>query len=139
MLALTMAFAVSVVGSACNRSAQDSRDDAAEAQRKADRAATEASQKARDEAQDAQRTANPEGGRLGAAGETLSIKTALIADKTVDASDINVDTYADTKTVVLRGTVPLMEQKTQAEKIAMQEAPSFHIDNQLTVKPRSRQ
>jgi osmotically-inducible protein OsmY len=138
MLAVTAALAFAVAGAACERTSQGAREDAAEMQKKADQAATEAQEKAREESRDAQRTANEAGGRLDAAGETFSIKTALMADKTVDASDINVDTFGDTRTVVLRGTVPTMEQKKQAEEIAKREAAGFRIDNQLTVKAQPR-
>ena len=33
------------------------------------------------------------------------MKSALMADRTVDASHINVDTFHETKTVVLKGSV----------------------------------
>jgi osmotically-inducible protein OsmY len=144
MLALTAALAFSVAGVACDRSAKDAREDAAEAQKdanaaqsEADRKAQEARAEAREEAKDAARTAAEPASRLGAASETVDIKAALTADKTVDASDINVDTYAETKTVVLRGSVPTQAQKDLAARIAQREAVGFKIDNQLLVKPRS--
>ncbi len=136
MLAVTAAFALAVAGAACGQSSEESRGDAAELQRKADQAAVDADRKAREEAQDAQRTAREAGGRLDAAGETFSVKTALMADKMVDASDINVDTIAETRTIVLRGTVPTAEQKKRAEEIAMRDSDGFKVDNQLTVKAR---
>lgn len=129
------AFAFSVAGAACTQSPEDAREDVAEMPQKADQAAADAQQRAREEAQDAQRTAAEVGGRAGAAGETLAIKTALMADKMVDASEINVDTFAETRTVVLRGSVPTPQQKQQAEDIAKREAMGFTVDNQLTVKP----
>src|SRR5918995_4814509 len=46
--------------------------------------------------------------------ETVDVKSALIADGRVDASNINVDTMADTKTVVLKGTVTSQEQRKLA-------------------------
>jgi hypothetical protein len=76
------------------------------------------------------------GERAGAATETFDVKAALIADKTVDASDINVDTFAETKTVVLRGTVPTEAQKDTAERIAIREAEGYKVNNQLTVRAR---
>jgi osmotically-inducible protein OsmY len=66
--------------------------------------------------------------------ETMDVKAALIADKTIDASDINVDTFADTKTVVLKGTVPTQEQREAAARVAAREATGYTIDNRLTVK-----
>ena len=68
--------------------------------------------------------------------ETLDVKSAIIADKTVDAGAIDVDTYADTKTVVLRGSVPTEAQKARAEQIAREHAPNYKIDNKLAVVPR---
>jgi len=38
--------------------------------------------------------------------ETLDVKTAILADKTIDAGAIDVDTFGDKKLVVLRGSVP---------------------------------
>ena len=69
--------------------------------------------------------------------ETLDVKTAIIADKTVDAGAIDVDTYADTKTVVLRGSVPTKMQKDRAEQIAREHAPSYKVDNRLAVVPQN--
>jgi osmotically-inducible protein OsmY len=65
--------------------------------------------------------------------ETVDVKSALIADGRVDASNINVDTSASTKTVVLKGSVPNAEQKTTAEQIARNNAKGYTINNQLAV------
>ena len=70
-----------------------------------------------------------------AATQTVDVKSALIADGRVDASNINVDTSASTKTVVLKGTVPTEQQKTTAEAIARDKAEGYTITNQLTVAP----
>jgi hyperosmotically inducible protein len=70
-----------------------------------------------------------------AAVETLDVKSAILADKTIDAGAIDVDTYADTKTVVLRGSVPTEAQKARAEQIAREHAPSYKVDNRLAVVP----
>ena len=71
-----------------------------------------------------------------AAAQTVDVKSALIADGRVDASNINVDTNADTRTVVLKGTVPSAEQKATAENIARDKAKGWTITNQLTVAPK---
>jgi osmotically-inducible protein OsmY len=68
--------------------------------------------------------------------ETLDVKSAIIADKTIDAGAIDVDTFADTKTVVLRGSVPTEAQKARAEQIAREHAPNYKVDNRLAVVPR---
>jgi osmotically-inducible protein OsmY len=83
----------------------------------------------------AKETAAKTGAAVGAALETAEIKTAMMADKSIDASAINVDTYADTKTVVLRGSVPTTAQRDQAERIALAKAPGYRIDNKLAVVP----
>lgn len=82
--------------------------------------------------QDAERATE----KVTAGAETVDVKSALIADGRVDASNINVDTIANTKTVVLKGTVPTPEQKTTAEQIARQNAKGYTITNQLTVAPK---
>jgi osmotically-inducible protein OsmY len=65
--------------------------------------------------------------------ETMDVKAALIADGRVDAANINVDTVASTKTVVLKGSVPSAEQKATAESIAREQAKGYTITNQLVV------
>lgn len=68
--------------------------------------------------------------------ETMDVKAALIADGRVDAGNINVDTIAATKTVVLKGSVPTAEQRTIAGGIARDQAKGYTITNNLTVAPR---
>jgi osmotically-inducible protein OsmY len=70
---------------------------------------------------------------LDGAEETMQIKAALIADKSVDASGINVDTNGTTKTVTLKGHVPNASQKAAAERIAKSKAPDYKVVNNLTV------
>jgi hypothetical protein len=67
--------------------------------------------------------------------ETIDVKTAILADDTIDADAIDVDTYQDKKLVVLRGSVPTQEQKTKAERIARDNAKGYTIDNRLAVVP----
>jgi osmotically-inducible protein OsmY len=67
--------------------------------------------------------------------ETIDVKTAIIADKTIDSGAIDVDTYQDKKLVVLRGSVPTAEQKAKAEQIARDNAKGYTIDNRLVVAP----
>ena len=67
--------------------------------------------------------------------ETLDVKSAIIADKTVDSGAIDVDTYQDKKVVILRGSVPTMAQKDKAEQIARNHAAGYTIQNQLAVVP----
>jgi hyperosmotically inducible protein len=67
--------------------------------------------------------------------ETLDVKTAIIADKTVDAGAIDVDTFQDKRVVVLRGSVPTAAQKTKAEQIARDHAKGYTVENRLAVVP----
>lgn len=87
---------------------------------------------ARAEAKEETRDAS---GAVKAAVETIDVKSALMADRTVDASHINVDTFHETKTVVLKGSVKTSAQRAEAARIAAAEAPSYRIDNQLTIVP----
>jgi hypothetical protein len=67
--------------------------------------------------------------------ETIDVKSAILADDTIDADAIDVDTYQDKKVVVLRGSVPTQEQKTKAERIARENAKGYTVDNRLAVVP----
>jgi hypothetical protein len=67
--------------------------------------------------------------------ETVDVKTAIIADKTIDSGAIDVDTYQDKKLVVLRGSVPTDVQKRKAEQIARDNAKGYTIENRLAVVP----
>ena len=131
---------------ACSNTAAGAKKDA---EINADKAAT-AADKAEDKAQTAGEKAAAEGreaaakskeatrdatGALKAAVETIDVKSALMADRTVDASHINVDTFHETKTVVLKGSVKTATQRDEAARIAAAEATGYRIDNQLMVVP----
>ena len=68
-----------------------------------------------------------------AAKQTLDVKTALMADASVDASKIDVDTDESTKTVTLKGSVPNAAQKATAERIAKDKAEGYKVRNMLVV------
>jgi hypothetical protein len=63
----------------------------------------------------------------------LDVKAALLADKTVDASHIDIKVDQDSKTLYLRGTVPTAAQKATAERIARDKAGDYFVRNELTV------
>jgi osmotically-inducible protein OsmY len=69
------------------------------------------------------------------AAETVDVKTAIIADKTIDSGAIDVDTYQDKEVVVLRGSVPTEAQKAKAEQIARENAKGYTVENRLVVAP----
>ena len=67
--------------------------------------------------------------------ETVDVKSAIVADKTIDAGAIDVDTYQEKKLVVLRGSVPTQAQKQKAEQIARDSAKGYTVENRLVVAP----
>ncbi len=71
---------------------------------------------------------------LDGAQQTLEIKSALVADKSVDASGIDVDTDGKAKVVTLHGHVPNAAQKAAAGRIAKNKAPDYRIVNNLMVQ-----
>jgi len=73
------------------------------------------------------------GSEVGAGKQTVDVKAALMVDQSIDASHIDVDTDADTKTVTLKGTVPTAAQKAAAEKLAQDKAEGYKVRNLLTV------
>lgn len=119
--------------------AEENKDKAAaateEAKGKADATADKAKQEGREAAADTKEAARDASGAVKAAIETIDVKSALMADRTVDASHINVDTFHETKTVVLKGSVKTATQRDEAARIAAAEAPGYRIDNQLKVVP----
>ena len=111
---------------ATERAAEDAKvkvENAAEATKEGAEKAAEATKDA------AKNTANTADG----AQQTMQIKSALLADKSVDASSIDVDTNGMTKTVTLKGHVPNAAQKASAERIAKSKAPDYTVVNNLTV------
>ena len=147
LLVLAAAFSLAVATAACDNTWRGMKQDAAKASDTAKDSSDAAKAEAKDEAakaraegreaaDDARKAAGNAGSAIDAAAETIDVKTALMADDNVDASDINVDTFHETKTVVLKGTVPTSAQKIAAGKIAAKEAEGYKIDNQLVVKTK---
>ena len=106
-----------------------------EAKDKADAAGDKAKAEGREAAAETKEAARDAAGAIKAAVETIDVKSALMADRTVDASHINVDTFHETKTVVLKGSVKTATQRDEAARIAAAEAPGYRIDNQLQIVP----
>ena len=124
---------------ACSNTAAGVEKDAERNADKAAAAAAEAKADTKDASRDAsaatREAAASTGGAVAAAVETVDVKSALMADRTVDASHINVDTFHETKTVVLKGSVKTATRRDEAARIAAVEAPGYRVDNQLTVVP----
>ncbi len=134
---LTIALMSGLSLAACSNTAAGVEKDA---ERNADKAATAAAETkadvkeaTRDATAVAKEAVANAGGAIAAVVETIDVKSALMADRTVDASHINVDTFHETKTVVLKGSVKTAAQREEAARIAAAEAPGYRIDNQLTV------
>lgn len=115
--------------SACGNTADGVEKDAENAAE----ATAEAADKAADNTSEAAANA---GAAVDAAMETADVKTALVADTRVDASDIDVDTNKDTKTVTINGTVPTAEMKTLVGQVAVDKAVGFRVINNLTIRPK---
>ena len=68
------------------------------------------------------------------ANMTPRIKTALGANAAMRGSIINVDTIADSRTIILRGTVTTGAQRQLATAIAKRNSGGFRVINGLNVK-----
>jgi osmotically-inducible protein OsmY len=136
---LAVALLSGIALAACDNTAagvkKDAEINADKAAAAADRAEDKAEPAARDAAASTREAARDAGSAAAAAIETIDVKSALMADRTVDASHINVDTFHETKTVVLKGSVKTATQRDEAARIAAAEAPSYRIDNQLRIVP----
>lgn len=136
---LAVALLSGIALAACDNTAagvkKDAEINADKAAAAADRAEDRAAPAAREAAADTREAARDAGSAAAAAIETIDVKSALMADRTVDASHINVDTFHETKTVVLKGSVKTATQRDEAARIAAAEAPSYRIDNQLRIVP----
>jgi osmotically-inducible protein OsmY len=117
-------------GEAIKETAQDVKENVKPAAQEAKR---EAKPVAKDVEQKVKEGARKTGEVLDATKQHLDVKAALLADKSVDASHIDVDVDKDTKVLYLRGTVPTSAQKALAEKIARDKADGYVVRNELTV------
>ena len=67
--------------------------------------------------------------------QTGEVKTALLADTRVGATDINVDTNEVTKTVTLNGSVKTEAEKQLAGEVATSKATGYTVVNNLAIMP----
>ena len=77
------------------------------------------------------------GSDVAAGKQTFDVKAALRFDESIDASDIDVNTDAETRTVTLRGSVPTAADKAAAERIAREKAAGYRVVNLLTLEGAS--
>ena len=124
------AAGLALFSTACRNTAAGFQRDADDNTRKAAMKAGEAAEKASEVTAVAARNATE---AAEAAAQTVNVKTALLADKRVTASGIDVDTDRSSRTVILKGHVPNQEQKAIAEQITIDRAPGYHVRNELTI------
>ena len=151
----TLAVAALVLAPACRNTAEGVKEDSRQNAEKARQEAQEVKQASEDTAHKIGEKAEEVGGKVaegakavgeeikegakevgsevGAQKQTVDVKAALMVDQSIDASHIDVDTDADTKTVTLKGTVPTSAQKAAAEKMAREKAEGYEVRNLLTV------
>jgi ankyrin len=122
-------------GDAIKDAAQDVKEKVAPA---AHDAKTDAKPVAKEVGEKVKEGAHKTGEALDAAKQHLDVKAALLVDKTVDASHIDVDVDKDTKTLYLKGTVPTEAQRVAAGRIAREKADGFLVRNELTVMAKPR-
>ena len=132
---LAIALLAGLSLAACSNTTAGAKKDAEINSDKAATASETAAAEGREAASETKEAARDATGALKAAVETIDVKSALMADRTVDASHINVDTFHETKTVVMKGSVKTATQRDEAARIAAAEAPGYRIDNQLTIVP----
>ncbi len=148
LMTLVFAGLALVATAACDNTAAGAKKDAeiaAEETKRASEKAAEATADAAHEASDATKRAGEavaEGAAAAtadaaaagsAAATTTSVKSALMADTSVDSTKIDVDSDGTTKVVTLRGTVPNAAQRAAAERIARAKADGYTVVNQLVV------
>ncbi len=151
----TLAVTALALGPACKNTAEGVREDSRQNSEKARQEAQEVKEQSQDTAHKIGEKAKEVGGEIaegakdvgektkevakevgsevGATKQTVDVKAALMVGNTIDASHIDVETDAATKTVTLKGTVPTAAQKAAAENLARKKAEGYEVRNLLTV------
>ena len=133
----TLAVTALALAPACRNTAEGVKEDSRQNAEKARQEAQEIKEASQDTAhkigEKVKEGAKEVGSEVGATKQAVDVKAALMVDKGIDASHIDVDTDADTKTVTLKGTVPTAAQKAAAEKMARDKAEGYEVRNLLTV------
>ena len=134
---------------ACDKTAKGIEQDARQAEEQTRDERAQAAAKAKELGNDAAKAANrvvdsaAEAGeelaeRASAVKEAIDVKTALMADPSVDATRIDVDTDYRTRTVTLNGFVPTHTERDMAEVISKGHAEGWKIVNNISVQPRGQ-
>ena len=146
ILVITAAFALAATA-ACDNTARGIKQDAQQAEERTRDDRADAREAVEEASGDAARAANRVAAAVAEAGEEIAerasamteavdVKTALMADPSVDATRIDVDTDYRIRTVTLNGYVPTYTERDMAEVIAKAEAEGYKVVNNLTVKAR---
>lgn len=145
---LSCVAALAIAGvAACDKTAQGLKKDAQQAEAETRDERAQAAEKAKDLGNDAAKAASQVADSAAQAGEelverasaiqeTVDVKTALMADPSVDATRIDVDTDYRTRTVTLNGYVPTNTERDMAEVIAKGHAEGYKVVNNIQVQPR---
>ncbi len=143
---VSVAAAASVLaGSACNNTIDGAKKDSGRAAEEAEKAGDRASRRADELVNDAQRAAASASDRAAEFAERASetaavalrgadIKATLMADPSIDATGIDVDTDARTRSITLNGHVKTEAERDMAAIIAGAQAPGYRVENRLTVR-----
>jgi hyperosmotically inducible protein len=132
-----LAMTAMALAPACRNTAEgvkeDSRQNAEKAREGAQGVGDTVAESAKGVGQEIKEGAKEVGSEVAAGKQTVDVKAALMADRSIDSSHIDVNTNDDTKTVSLEGTVPTAAQKAAAEKVAQDKAEGYKVRNLLTV------
>ena len=146
ILAIIAALCIGLV-SACENTARGVQQDTAEAEVETRDERAQAREAAEELGDDAANAAREVGNMAAEAGEELAerasaitenidVKAALMAEPAVDATRIDVDVNAATRTVTLKGYVPTAGEREKAEAVAKAEAEGYKVVNNIAVQPR---
>jgi osmotically-inducible protein OsmY len=148
------AFILSLVASvsiglavACENTARGLKQDAADTEAATRDERSEAKAAAEEVARDAAEAARTVGSLAADAGEelaeradalkeTVDVKSALMADPSVDATRLDVDVDYRTRTVSLNGYVTSPGERDRSEAVARDKARGYKVVNNLIVQPR---
>jgi osmotically-inducible protein OsmY len=138
-VALSLSVAAILVLQGCARTREGLKQDTAQGMEKAKGEAGQLKEEAKrgaEKAAEATSDALDEAGKqAAAASRTLAVKTALMADKRVDSSRVDVDSDYAGKVVHLRGKVTTEAEKAFATTIATDKADGWRVSNELVVAP----
>ena len=146
LLGVIAALSIGLV-SACENTARGLKQDTAEMEAATRDERAQARDAARGLANDAASAAQTVGAIAADAGEAVAegasavkenvdVKAALMADSSVDASRIDVDVSAWSRTVTLNGYVATAGERAKAEAIARAKASGYKVVNNIALHDR---